>query len=121
MSGEPGSALDWDALERLRDSLGDEFLAELAGAFLDDAPAQLTTLRGAFGRGDAEEARRAAHTLKSNGATFGAEGFAELCRELEEKAKAGALAGAEELVGRAEAEWLRVDAALSAVRDGEAS
>ena len=104
------SAVDSAALDRLRESVGEEFLGELVGTFLDDAPAQLTTLRGAFERGDAEEARRAAHTLKSNGATFGAEGFSELCRQLEEKAKASDLAGTAELIGRAEAEYARVEA-----------
>ena len=107
------SAVDSAALDRLRESIGEEFLGELVGTFLDDAPAQLTTLRGAFERGDAEEARRAAHTLKSNGATFGAEGFSELCRQLEEKAKAGDwLADGAELVGRAEAEYARVEPRL---------
>ena len=39
------------------------------------------------------EVRRAAHTLKSNGATLGATEFAELCRELEQQAKDGRLDG----------------------------
>ena len=115
------SAVDSAALDRLRESVGEEFLGELVGAFLDDAPAKLTTLRDAFERGDAEEARRAAHTLKSNGATFGAEGFSELCRQLEEKAKAGLLADGAELVERAEAEYARVEGALAALEEGRAS
>jgi HPt (histidine-containing phosphotransfer) domain-containing protein len=114
-------AVDSATLDRLRESVGQEFLGELVRVFLDDAPTQLTTLRGAFERGDAEEARRAAHTLKSNGATFGAEGFSELCRRLEEKAKAGLLADAAELVGQAEAEYARVEAALAPLGEGRAS
>ena len=73
MNAEPGSIIDSAALDRLRGSVGDEFVGELVATFLGDAPAQLAALRGAVERGDAEEARRAAHTLKSNGATFGAE------------------------------------------------
>lgn len=118
MTAGSDPVLDSGALGRLRDSVGEEFLGELVGTFLDDAPAQLTTLRAAFGRGDAEEARRAAHTLKSNGAAFGAESFSGICRELEEKAKTSDLAGADELVGRAEAEYARVEAALTALRGG---
>jgi HPt (histidine-containing phosphotransfer) domain-containing protein len=115
------SAVDTAALDRLRESVGEEFLGELVGAFLDDAPAQLRTLRATFGQGDAEEARRAAHTLKSNGATFGAERFSGLCRELEEKAKASDLAGTDELVGRAEAEYARVEAELAPLRGSGSS
>jgi HPt (histidine-containing phosphotransfer) domain-containing protein len=48
------------------------------------------------GTGGGREVRvradRAAHTLKSNAATFGAHGLAELSRSLEEAAKQGALA-----------------------------
>ena len=115
------SAVDGAVLARLRESVGEEFLGELVDAFLDDSPAQLTAMRGAFERGDAEEARRAAHTLKSSGATFGAEGFSELCRQLEGKAKAGLLADSAELVGQAQAEYARVETALAALEDGPAS
>jgi HPt (histidine-containing phosphotransfer) domain-containing protein len=108
-----------ETLDRLRESVGDEFLGELVGTFLDDAPAQFATLRAAVGRGEAEEARRAAHTLMSNAATFGAESLSELCRRLEELAKSGALDDAGELVGNAEAEYSRVQTALAAVRGGE--
>ena len=52
--------------------------------------------------------RRAAHTLKSNGATFGATRFSELCRELELQAQAGDLTGASELAGRIETEYAAV-------------
>ena len=121
MSAGPASVLDGAALDRLRESVGEEFVGELVTMFLGDAPTQLATLRGALERGDAGEARRAAHTLKSNGATFGAEGFSELCRQLEEKAKAGELAAGDELVGQAEAEYVRVEAALTALGVGRAS
>lgn len=116
----PDPVLDPGALERLRDSIGEEFLGELVGTFLDDAPVQLSTLRSAVERGDAEEARRAAHTLKGNGATFGANAFSELCRGLEERAKSADLADAEKLVAEVEAEYARVEAALAAAaRRGE--
>ena len=122
MSAEPVSVLDGAALDRLREAVGDEFVGELVATFLGDAPAQLATLRSAVERGDADEARTAAHTLKANGATFGAEGFSELCRQLEEKAKAGELArGGDDLVGQAEAEYVRVEAALAALGVGRAS
>jgi HPt (histidine-containing phosphotransfer) domain-containing protein len=121
MTAEQSPVVDAETVNRLRESVGQEFLGELVGTFLDDAPAQLETLRGAVERGNAEVARRAAHTLKGNGATFGANAFSELCRGLEERAKTGELSDAGDLLAQAEAEYARVEAALGAVRDGEAS
>lgn len=121
MSAGPDRVLDAAALERLRDSVGEEFVTELVQLFLDDAPAQLAALRDALERGDANEARRAVHTLKSNGATFGADGFSESCRLLEESAKGGELTGAGGLLARVEAEYEDVAAALAAQSRGAAS
>ena len=87
-------SLDDDALKNLRDLGGDEFLGEVIDAFLADAPELVATLRSSLDERSSEELRRAAHTLKSNGATLGAAEFAELCRTLEQRAKAGELDGA---------------------------
>ena len=64
-----------------------------------------------------EELRRAAHTLKSNGATLGAAGSSRSCAAtLEQRAKAGELDGAPELVDRIEQEYRPLEEALSALR-----
>jgi HPt (histidine-containing phosphotransfer) domain-containing protein len=110
------SVLDAATLARLRESVGHEFLIELVDTFLDDAPSQLATLRRAIEQGDADEARRAAHTLKSNGATFGATSFSERCRVLEDAAKRGELSQAGELLARVEADYADVASALVATR-----
>jgi len=102
------SELDQRALAALREIGGDDFVADLVDTFLNEAPALLQALHGT----DAAEVRRAAHTLKSNGATFGAPGFSELCRELELQAQAGDLTGASALVGRIESEYAAVAAEL---------
>ena len=82
----PRAVLDPGALERLGVTPADgEFVAELVDALLREAPGLLQTLRGA-------DARRAAHTLKSNARVFGATALAELCQELEALAKADHLA-----------------------------
>ena len=100
------------ALARLEETVGDrEFVAELIGDFLDGLPAQLSAMR------DAEELHRVAHTLKSNAATFGAEGLAEVCRELEQAARAPDPVDARELIARVEAEAARAESALAAARD----
>ena len=65
-------------------------------------------LNDALYSGDVDGLRRAAHTLKSNAATFGATALEELCRELEAIGEAGAVAGATEVLARADAEHERV-------------
>jgi CheY-like chemotaxis protein/HPt (histidine-containing phosphotransfer) domain-containing protein len=108
-------SLDDGALENLRDLGGDEFLGEVVDAFLADAPQLLETLRRSLASRNAEELRRAAHTLKSNGATLGAKDFAELCRTLEQRAKDGELDDASELVDQIEEEYRPLEEALSAL------
>jgi PAS domain S-box-containing protein len=109
-------SLDDEALQNLRDLGGDEFLGEVIGAFLADAPTLIATLRNALPQGNTEELRRAAHTLKSNGATLGAESFATLCRTAEQRAKAGELDGFSDLVDRIEQEYAPLEEALTALR-----
>jgi CheY-like chemotaxis protein/HPt (histidine-containing phosphotransfer) domain-containing protein len=127
LNGESGSdtvesiTLDDGALQNLRQLGGDDFLGEVIDAFLADAPGLLATLRRSLDDGSTEELRRAAHTLKSNGATLGAEGFAELCRTLEQRAKAGELDDAAELVDRIETEYQPLEEALAALRAGATS
>jgi len=68
-------------------------------------------------QGQADEVRRAAHTLKSTGATFGATRFSELSRSLESLASSGTLDGAADLIRRVEAEYQAVRIALETVRE----
>jgi HPt (histidine-containing phosphotransfer) domain-containing protein len=110
------AALDPAALDNLRELGGGDFVADLANTFLEDAPQSLATLRRSLEQGDTDELRRTAHTLKSNGATFGAEEFSDLCRRLEEQARNGELDGAGELVDRIEEEYEPLRRALEALR-----
>ncbi|HEX4324593.1 MAG TPA: GAF domain-containing protein, partial [Gaiellaceae bacterium] len=114
-------SLDDGALKNLRDLGGDDFLGEVIDAFLADAPELLATLRRSLDGQSNEELRRAAHTLKSNGATLGAESFSELCRTLEHRAKSGELEGASELVDGIEQEYRPLEEALTALRAGAPS
>jgi PAS domain S-box-containing protein len=118
--------LDHAALESLVSSFGggDEgwgTVRELLDTFLEDAAAQIATLRDAIERGDAEEAQRTAHTLKSSSATFGANSFAELCRELETLGRREEFDAAPELLERAENEWERLEKALAAARQSSST
>ncbi len=115
-----GASLDASAIESLRALDGEGFLAEVIDTFLGDAPALLAALR-ATDEVDTEEVRRAAHTLKSNGQTFGASRFSELCRELEERARSRELDGTTELLDRIEREYAALEETLTALRSTSAS
>ncbi|HYZ91005.1 MAG TPA: response regulator, partial [Actinomycetota bacterium] len=120
-SDEGQVSFDDAALQSLRELGGDDFLAEVIDTFLGDAPALLETLRRSLDEKDAEELRRAAHSLKSNSATLGAERFAELCRDLEQCAKNGQLDAASELVNRVEKQYKPLEDALATLQATPAS
>jgi histidine phosphotransfer protein HptB len=77
--------IDRAIFAELQEAAGAEFVAELVGTFLEDAPALIADLRGARAAADADRFRRAAHSLKSNGNTFGATALGAMARELELK------------------------------------
>jgi histidine phosphotransfer protein HptB len=79
----PHDAIDRAVFAELQAAAGAEFVAELTGTFLEEAPLILRDLRDAATKGDAERFRRAAHSLKSNASTFGATRMAALAREME--------------------------------------
>jgi PAS domain S-box-containing protein len=110
------ASLDASALEQLRTTLGEEATGEIIEIFVTEGPQLFSRLRLAVERGDAEGLRRAAHTLKSNAATFGATALAELCRELEAIGESGGVAGAAQLLARADAEHERLRSHLAAAR-----
>ena len=108
------------ALRSLRDLGGDEFVAEVVDAFAADAPTLLASLEDSLRRHDTEELRRAAHTLKSNGATLGAAEFAERCRVVELRAKDGQLDGVAQLVDQIQQEYRTLQASLAPLGSGRA-
>ena len=113
--------VDGAALESLRELGGDDFLAEVIDTFLADAPALLATLHHALAEGGIAELRRAAHTLKSNGATLGAGEFTERCRALEQEAREGRLEDASDLVARIEEQYGLLERALEELRPAAAT
>ena len=115
-----GGVLDSRALDELRANVGGdpEFVAELIDEFLEDAPRQLESLRTAASAGDAEAARRAAHTLKGNARTFGAAELAARCLEAESAAAEGDLATVHVRADTIAESWRDVRAELLAARSG---
>jgi HPt (histidine-containing phosphotransfer) domain-containing protein len=108
------AVLDPKVLDDLRASVGrdEAFFVELVDELLADAPRQLAALKEAASSGDAEGARRAAHTLKGNGRTFGAVELAALGLELETAAADGDLATVLTRLDAMNEAWARMRAAL---------
>jgi HPt (histidine-containing phosphotransfer) domain-containing protein len=115
----PGLAvLDPKALNNLLSMLGGEFayLQELIDSFLEDAPQLLAELSQFIEEGNAAGVHRVAHSLKSNGADFGAATFSNLSKDLEMMAKSGEIDRVAELSAQILAEYGKVEGALKAVR-----
>ena len=108
------------ALDALLETTGGDpaFLAELIDTYLSDAVEQLAAMREAVAVADGEELRRAAHSLKSNSASFGARTLASLCQELEQRAGNGVLEGAPGRLAHIETAYAAVEDALRALRPG---
>lgn len=111
--------LDYTAIDNLLESLGGDraFLAELIDVYFTDSANLFNEMHGSLAAGDADRFRRAAHSLKSNSANFGATALYDMARRLEEMGKLGELAEAPALLGEAEVEYERVRPALEAIRD----
>jgi HPt (histidine-containing phosphotransfer) domain-containing protein len=114
-------ALEADAVRALHELVGEdpELFDELVATFLEDGPQRIAELRRAVDGGDSESAGRAAHTLKTNGATFGATELASLCRRLEAAARADELAAAAGLVDHVEQSWVLVRSDLTSLGQGK--
>jgi two-component system sensor histidine kinase/response regulator len=102
----------------LRVTLGsqaDQMLPGLIQGFYQDAERLLAQGRQALAQGQAEDLRRAAHSLKSTSATFGAMALSAAARELEHLARDRVLDDAADRIARAEAEFAMARAALEAM------
>jgi two-component system sensor histidine kinase/response regulator len=114
------TVIDRPTLDQLLDSFGGDvgFLGEMLDTFFEDSPRQLEAIRSGLASGDAELIRRAAHSLKSNSANFGALALSARCRELEMLAKGGSLEGGDALLSQIAAEYEQAHAALQAIQAG---
>jgi HPt (histidine-containing phosphotransfer) domain-containing protein len=116
---EPSEPIDRAVVARLTESMGGDegFVAELIDQFAVDAPGLVAAARAGLEAGDAGEVYRAAHTLKSNAATFGANELVDRSRRLEQAAKEGSLDdGADRLAEIEDA----LDRAVAALHPGDA-
>ena len=91
MTGHIDDAAFGQTLEMVGGDLG--FLHELLAEYRTDGASRIADMRAALAAAEAEDLRRAAHTLKSSSASLGANDLAEACREVEAAAREGRLEG----------------------------
>ena len=92
------TVIDQATFENLKAMMGADYIGELIEAYLEETPRTLAQLRQALAEGNVEVFRRAAHSIKSTSASFGALEFSAQARELEILAKEQKLARAGEKV-----------------------
>jgi HPt (histidine-containing phosphotransfer) domain-containing protein len=112
--------IDRTVLDSLLQSLGgdQEFFGDLLETYFEDSPQQIGAMQAALAAGNAEGLHRAAHSLRSNSATFGARSLSARCRELEMMGKDGALEDAGAQIALVAAEYDRARAELETIQEG---
>jgi signal transduction histidine kinase/ligand-binding sensor domain-containing protein/CheY-like chemotaxis protein/HPt (histidine-containing phosphotransfer) domain-containing protein len=85
-----------------------DMLSHIVERYLADSRDLVASIERAVEQGDAAELARAAHAWRSYNGNVGAHGLANLCRELEERARSGKVATAGELLGELRALHTRV-------------
>jgi HPt (histidine-containing phosphotransfer) domain-containing protein len=110
------ATVDEATFRALEEAAGAEFVAELVGTFLEEAPRMFEEMREALAAEEAERFRRAAHSLKSNSNTFGALKLGGMAKDIELGGLARALQAATDPLGPLEEEYRRVAEALKAMR-----
>ena len=75
--------IDEKTFNELKQMSGTDFINELIDTFLEDSPKLIEEMGSALKADNVDSFRRAAHSLKSNAATFGANELSALAKELE--------------------------------------
>ena len=104
--------IDQATFNGLKEMVGDDFIAELVDTFLEESPEILDQMNRALDDGDAVAFRRAAHSLKSNSASFGALPLMELARDLEYMGRDERLGDAAPKMGELETTYNQAASAL---------
>ncbi len=107
--------LDLNELLILQEALGERaemLLGELIASYFKQVEKLISEARQALAEGRNQDLCRAAHTLKSNSATFGAKRLQAIANQLEDLANQNEIATAQALIDQAAAEFTVVRAAL---------
>jgi two-component system, sensor histidine kinase and response regulator len=106
------SALDPRVIDKLRQltPAGEaDVLAEILHLFLDEVPKKIRALQSAVEAGDAAEAARVAHSLKGSSGNVGADSMLDVCRRIDDLARAGDLAAVAPLLPALTSEYHRAE------------
>ncbi len=104
--------IDQATFNSMREMVGEDFIDELLETYFEDSPRLIAELRQSLIQGDTSAFQRAAHSLKSNSASFGAMGLAAQARELEYIGRDGQLDGTADKLAQLEATYQQVHQAL---------
>lgn len=112
------SPINQATLDELVQSTDSDFVKDIIDTFLDDTPKMLGEMNQALTTNDTEAFQRAAHSLKSNSASFGAMRLSAYSKEMEMLGKVGNLAGVADRLAEMAAEFERVKVVLRAWQHG---
>lgn len=107
-----------DNLRQLTPPGEPDVLTEVLALFLDDVPRRIAKLRASYAAGDAAELHKTAHSLKGSAGNIGAHALFAICRQLDDRGRAGDLAEAKRLIDALEAEFARVEVAIRRIIGG---
>ena len=106
------SALDpkvIDSLRKLTPEGEADVLSEVLQLFLEEVPKKIRALQEAVHAGDAAEAGRVAHSLKGSSGNIGADSMMDVCRRIDDLARAGDLAATAPLLPSLTSEYHRAE------------
>jgi signal transduction histidine kinase/DNA-binding response OmpR family regulator len=92
-----------------------DILKEIIQSYLKSAPTLLKSMSDAVRVEDTESLWKAAHTLKSSNGSVGAVRMAELCRQLEEKGRAGNIDDSEQYLDALKDEFVFIEKQLKTI------
>lgn len=101
-----------DSLRQLTPAGEPDVLGEVLRLFIDEVPRRVERLKSAWQESNAVELQRAAHSLKGSSGNIGAHHMYEICKQLDERGKAGDFNGARHLLDSLVEEYARVEAEI---------
>jgi PAS domain S-box-containing protein len=110
-SSKQESVIDESVLENLRSmagSEGDQLIAELIQAYLEDAPVRIQAIKNALASENRANLKKAAHALQSPSVSIGAVKLGKICETLEYTAQDESLAQIADLVNQIKSEYKNV-------------
>jgi HPt (histidine-containing phosphotransfer) domain-containing protein len=110
--------IDQEVYQALIEAVGEDFIEEMVEAFLEEGTQLVADLGKGLADRDIDLFRRAAHSLKSNAATFGAMKLSHLSEELEEMARQGQLEGATDKLAPISEAYADAEQALKELNNG---